>query len=235
MPAQQDVVRLDVPVQHPRLVRGGQRAQHGQADTGRLPRVEGALAEPVAQRLAADQLHDDPRAAVLHHHVVHGDDGGMVDGGGGAGLAPHPLVDGLPLLLAQLVGYPGLLDGHFAVDDLVPGPPDGAHAAVSEPGQQAVTAADGPAGRGAAAPGAAPCGGRGGGVATTSVGTGAGVPGAGWDAGGRWDSGGCAAAPWDAAPGAGVPGAPSGCPGAGAAAGPAAGGGGAGAPGGGMR
>ena len=64
-PAQQDVVRLDIAVQHPGLMGGRERAEHVEPDPGGLPDIEGALLETVGERLAVHQLHDDPRLAVL--------------------------------------------------------------------------------------------------------------------------------------------------------------------------
>lgn len=121
-----------------------QRAEHGEADPGRLARIQRALHQPLAQRLAAHQLHHDPGAAVLDHHVMDGDDGGVVDPGRGTRFALHPLVDGLPLTLGEIVGDARLLDRDIAVHDLVMGQPYGAHTSVAEAGDELIAAADEP-------------------------------------------------------------------------------------------
>ncbi|SCE41278.1 hypothetical protein GA0115245_133721, partial [Streptomyces sp. di188] len=145
MAAQQHVVRLDVPVQDARRVRGLQRAEDLQADAGGLARRQRALLlEHRAERAALDEFHHDPRPALDHGDVVDVDHGGVVEPGGGAGLTAHPLEGVVPFTFGKVVGDPGLLDGHLAVDGLVLGTPHGAHAAVAELGEQPVAAGDHP-------------------------------------------------------------------------------------------
>ncbi len=135
---QQHVPGLDVPVQHAELVAPVQGGQHLGADLGGLAGLQGAvLADHVRQRAAVDQLHHDPRPAVLLQHVVDGDHAGVLDPGGGAGLPLHPGVEDLQLVLGQ-VADGQFLDGDLAVEHPVPGPPDGTHATPAEPLPQLV-------------------------------------------------------------------------------------------------
>ena len=73
---QQDVGGLDVAVQDPGRVRGAQRAQQGDARSAR-PRAASTgprARDPLGERAAVDQLHDDVRAFVLLDDVVDDDD-----------------------------------------------------------------------------------------------------------------------------------------------------------------
>ncbi len=165
--AQQHVGGLDVPVHDADGVRGAQGAEDREADTGGFGHLDGAAPERLVQGLAPDQLHDDPgesverlgrvefvgargpRAVVrplrLDDHVVDGDGRGMVDAGGGAGLAVEA-VGGPPVVLVlRFPGQPGLFDGDFALDELVTGPPNGAHPAGADALDQPVPPADQPA------------------------------------------------------------------------------------------
>ncbi len=135
---QQHIGRLHVPVQHPQLVAPVQRGQHLAAHLGGGARRQGAvLADHIGQRTAVDQLHDDPRPAVLLQHVVHGDHAGVLDPGGRGGLPLHPGVQDLHLLLGE-VADGQLLDRDLTVQHPVPGPPDRAHPAAAEPLAQLV-------------------------------------------------------------------------------------------------
>ncbi len=71
----QDVGGLEVTVQDTRLVRARPRAEEGEADPGGLARVDRTVGgDPLGERAAVDQLHDDVRPFVLLDHVVHDDD-----------------------------------------------------------------------------------------------------------------------------------------------------------------
>lgn len=145
MAAEHHVVRLDVAVQDARLVGGVQSIQDLEPDPRRLARAQRALLERRAEGAALDELHDDPRLAVLDRHVMDVDDRGVVQPRRGPRLAPHALEGGRPLPLGQVVGDPRFLDRDLTVDRLVLGPPDRAHAAGTELGQQPVAARDQPA------------------------------------------------------------------------------------------
>jgi hypothetical protein len=72
--AEQDVLRLDVPVHDPRLVGGSQAAEHPADDVERLARAEpAALAQQFPQRPAGDVLHDQVQQASVGTLVVDGD------------------------------------------------------------------------------------------------------------------------------------------------------------------
>ena len=130
--AEQHVAGLDVAVQHAGGVRGAQRAQHVQADAGRLARARCALLlDCVGERGPVDVLHDDPGPAVVLQHVVDGDDGGVVDPGGGARLRLGAGVQHGPVALGDVERGGQLLDGDGAVQHLVMRAPHPAHAAAA--------------------------------------------------------------------------------------------------------
>ncbi len=129
---EQHVGGLDVPVQHAELVAAVQGGEHLEADVGGLTGRQGAvLAYHVGQRAAVDEFHHDPRPAVLFEHVVDGDDARVLDPGGGPGLALHPGLEDLQVLLREVADRQ-LLDGHLPVQHFVHGPPDGPHPAASQ-------------------------------------------------------------------------------------------------------
>ncbi len=136
--AQQDVVRLHVTMQDARCVGRFEGAEHLEADAGRVPRVEGALLQRVAQRAAGHQLHHDPRLTVDDGHIVHVHDGRVVEPGRRAGLAAHPLEGLLPFAFGKVVRDARFLHGDLAVHRLVLGTPHRAHTAVPELAEQPV-------------------------------------------------------------------------------------------------
>ncbi len=138
--AQQDVVRLHVTVQDARRVGRFEGAEHLEADAGRVPRVEGALLQRVAQRAAGHQLHHDPRLTVDDGHIVHVHDGRVIEPGRRAGLAAHPLEGLLPFAFGKVVRDARFLHGDLAVHRLVLGAPHRAHTAVPELAEQPVPA-----------------------------------------------------------------------------------------------
>ena len=88
---QHDVVGLDVAVHDPAAVRGRQRARDFARDPPGLGDGERALAiEPLAQALALDQRHHDPRDARGLADAVDGDDVRVAQLGGRLRLAPEP-------------------------------------------------------------------------------------------------------------------------------------------------
>ena len=83
---EQDVARLDVPVQHPRVVGRGQRGKHAPQRLVDLRLGQRAESDSVTERVPRQPLHDDERRPVLVAEVVHPDDVRMIEGRGGARL-----------------------------------------------------------------------------------------------------------------------------------------------------
>lgn len=107
--AEQHVGGLHVPVHDPDGVRGVQRADDREPDARGVGGLEGPALQYVVQRLAPDQLHDDPGQSVLDDHGVDGDGGRMVDPCGGAGLAVQTM--GRPLVgVVRRIPSPGNRD-----------------------------------------------------------------------------------------------------------------------------
>jgi len=79
---------------------------------------------------------------VVLHHVVHADDVHLVKLRRGPRLPHRAGEQDLAILVAQPVRQPDLLDRDLAAQELVVRPPDGAHAAGTECGEQAVAATD---------------------------------------------------------------------------------------------
>lgn len=130
---EQDVARLHVPVQHTGGVRSAQRAQHPQPDPCGLGRFEAPLLlDLVGQRVALHQLHDDPRPVVVFQHVMDGDDGRVVDPGGGPRLGVGPGEQPGPLALGDVQRGCQLLDRDGAVQHLIVGTPNPAHATAAD-------------------------------------------------------------------------------------------------------
>ncbi len=146
--AQQDVPRLDVAVLDPGGVGGAQRGQHAPAEPGRLGRRHRASGQPVVQRAAGDQFHDQPGVRVLgqvddvmdRHHVR------VAEPGQRTGLAKHPLAHdprGLRIAVEQCgVGRADLLQRDVAVQHDVARPPHQPHASAAEPFEQFEAAVD---------------------------------------------------------------------------------------------
>jgi hypothetical protein len=139
---EQDVVRLDVAVQHAGAVHGLEPVEDGQPDAGRLVGADRpVLLHGRVQGPAGDVLHHDPRPAVGEQDVEDAHDVGMVQAGAGPGLA-----DGLRPDVVVPGRYPGqrhdLFQGDVAGQDLVPGLPDGAHAAHADRADQEESARD---------------------------------------------------------------------------------------------
>ncbi len=90
-----------------------------------LERQAARLLDPFAERMAFDQLHDDPVAVRALEQIVDVDDRGMIEARRGLRLAPQPL----PKLSEPGVGA-DVLDGNRTFEPLVPGAPDNPHAAA---------------------------------------------------------------------------------------------------------
>ncbi len=127
----EDVLGLQVPVDDPLLVRGGEAVGDLERVVDRLALRELAAGEDRAQRLAFEELLDDVGRAVVLADVVDGGDVGVVEDAGG-----------LRLLLeaAQAVGVGGEggrqdLDRDVAAEARVLGAVDLPHAARADGGE----------------------------------------------------------------------------------------------------
>ncbi len=139
---EQDVLGLHVTVEHPGGVRRAERAEDLGADARDRAGIEGTVrADDLAERAGADQLHDDPGPAVLLDDVVDDDHRRMVEAPGGPRLADRAPVEGHAVFLADRV-VEDLLDRDRAVEEVVVGPPDHAHAATADRLQQVISAGD---------------------------------------------------------------------------------------------
>lgn len=146
---EQDVRRFHVPVHDTPPMPGGQRVQHGEADTGALRGLQGATpGDQLAQvHRARHVLHDDPRQPVVLQYVVHGDHMRMAAQPRRVpGLRTGPRHPGLPLVTGlHRVPEDDLLERDLAGESLVVGEPDMAHAAAAQLVQQQIAAGDDPA------------------------------------------------------------------------------------------
>ena len=126
-------------------MRGPQRRQHLPAHVGRLPYGKGAeVATTSSTEGYRDQLHDDPRPAVLLDHVVDRDDGGVVQPCRHARLAGG--AEQLPFLVGpgQSRGQEHFLNGDLPVEQCVAAFPDHAHTAAPQFAQELVALGDQP-------------------------------------------------------------------------------------------
>jgi hypothetical protein len=82
----EEVLRLQVPVDNPLLVRRGEAVRHLQRVVDRLPRREASAGQCRAKGLSLEQLLDDVRSAVVSPDVVNRGDVGVVQEPGGPGL-----------------------------------------------------------------------------------------------------------------------------------------------------
>lgn len=131
-------------------MRGPQRGDHAQTDTGRLLGREGpAVREQVGERGSRHVLHDDAgptvtgaapdtvRVAVrvaVHmvvHDVMDDDHVRVRDPGRAPGLAARAFVQGDEVVGRQMRLHMQPLHRDLAVEDLVPGPPHRAHATAA--------------------------------------------------------------------------------------------------------
>jgi hypothetical protein len=125
---QQDVLRLDVPVDRAVPVGIVERQRRLAGDAHRVGDGQLALApEPVAQALAFDVRHGEPQATRRLARVEHGKDVGVLQAGGELDLAQEPLG-------AEAGRHLGVehLEGHRAVVPQVAGEVDRGHAPTPE-------------------------------------------------------------------------------------------------------
>ncbi len=142
--AEEDVARLDVAVQHAGRVGGAQGRDHAAPDAGGDLGRDGTALEHVAERRGRHVLHHDAGQAAVVDHIVDDHDVGVGDAGRAAGLPAGALVEGGELVLLQAGGDVEPLDRDLTAEQLVLGPPDGAHAAVTDPLDEPVPPGDQP-------------------------------------------------------------------------------------------
>ena len=143
-PSEQDVVGLDVPVQHAAAVGLGQRVEHADRDAHGLRGRQRLLgAQPLPQVGALDEVHDDREVLALDDEVADPDDVGVGEVEQDRPLLHEAADDGgvAGELRAQQLG------GDVLAGALVQGDPHLAHRAGPEHVLQHVTAAERPAGR----------------------------------------------------------------------------------------
>ena len=101
-PREEEILRLQVVMNEIGRVRGDQASRHVQHDATDVVGGQRPAREPVAQRLAVEQLHDDERPPVVHAHVEQPHDVGTVQRRGDAGFLNEPFHDaGLMLSAAR--------------------------------------------------------------------------------------------------------------------------------------
>ena len=141
MTLEQDVGRLDVPVDHAAVVHVRQRLGQFCAEAPGFVGGEWAAVQPLRQALAVDQLHHEPvEFPGLAAGVVDADEVGVAEPGERGHLEIAPGVIGL-----VGVRLPEHLDRHLATKGLVTRPPDGGHAAAPEHRAQLVAPGEGTA------------------------------------------------------------------------------------------
>jgi hypothetical protein len=123
------------------LVRGVEGVGHLRPVPHDLVERQRALLEPVGERLALEQLHDEEVGVAVLPHVEEGADVGVVEGGDGLRLA----LEARAALLVLGEGGGEDLDRDGAVEAGVPAAPDLAHPAGADRRQQLASAASGPA------------------------------------------------------------------------------------------
>ena len=124
----EDVGGLEVPVDDPLRVRRLERVRDLDPHLQQRPELERPSPDPLAQRLALEQLHRDEVLALVLVDLVDGADAGVVEGGGGAGLALEALERGR--VPRHLRGQE--LERDVAAELRVLGLVDDAHAAAAE-------------------------------------------------------------------------------------------------------
>ena len=112
---QEDVRGLEVAVRDRLRVGGGEAMGHVHRGLDRLPQRQGALAQPLAQRLAFEQLRDDVGATAVGPHVVDDDHVRVGEGGDGSRL-PLESAEAVPIA-GDVVGED--LDRHVATEPRV--------------------------------------------------------------------------------------------------------------------
>ena len=139
----QDVARLDVAVDDPDGVGGGQRRGDLRAELGRLVRLQRTtLPQQRCEGHRRQELHDQTRPTLVLNDVEHGDGMPVVEAGGDPGLAHRALVGQLGVGRRESMLPVQLLHGHRPAEPLVLGLPDGAHPARTDQSDEAVSPGD---------------------------------------------------------------------------------------------
>ena len=125
-----DVLRLDVAVDHTALVRVPERVAERGADPRHVAIRDRIRAHELGKGSAPNELRDQIDLVLVVRELVHGHDAGMVEPGRRARLALDPLP---AVVLAR-----DRLDGHLALELLVPGQPDDPESARAETPLEAV-------------------------------------------------------------------------------------------------
>jgi hypothetical protein len=134
-------------VDDPGPVGGLQRVQQAQPEPGRPLRAERPSgADQLLQGRGRDQLHDDEVLAAVMGDVVDGDHPGMAEPGRRPRLPRHPGPQALAVAGVAPAGQVDLLERDRPREQGVGGPPDHAHAAVTELLLELVAVGDAPAG-----------------------------------------------------------------------------------------
>ena len=144
VPRHEHVVGLQVAVDDALGVRGGETERHLRRVVGRLAERERPVAQPLAQRLALEQLRHDVRDIALAADVVERQDVGMAERRHGARLA----LEALAALGALAEVRRQHLDRHVATEPGVARAVDLAHPSRTERGRDLVGPEAGPGGQG---------------------------------------------------------------------------------------
>ena len=144
--AHQHVVRLEVAVHEAHGVRGGEAPARLGEHVDHLAPGARLLLEPLAQRLALDELQGDEHLVAVLADVIHGHDMGVGEAGHGLGLA-HEAQAGLSPVPPLAAGQEQL-DGHAAAELGIERRVHLAHAARAQPLEHEVAAHTGAPGQG---------------------------------------------------------------------------------------
>ena len=109
---------------HPGYVSSGERIRDGDGDLECVPQLHADSGNALAQRVPADELHDEQVALVYRQDIVNDDDVRMIQGGDGTGFGEQAAAG-----LRVSDGPVDDLERHIALQSVVPGAPDLTHAA----------------------------------------------------------------------------------------------------------
>ncbi len=141
--AEQDVARLDVPVDHARGVRHGQRGGHLGADPGGLLRGHRSpVVEQRGETPGREVLHHQHRLTVVLGDVEHRDRVRVLEPGGDPTLAEGTLPGRVRLGGVERGRQQQLFDGDATVEPEVVGPPHHPHRTAADPFVEAVAPRD---------------------------------------------------------------------------------------------